>query len=91
MVQKADFGRALMTMEIEYARFNRYDGFRALIEDKLAKGKFAINGKFAGGSSSEGRMLSDDDKEASTSDGSSDGNSDGEEEDDSAKENPWAP
>ena len=46
--QSAEFERMPIEIEIEYARFNQYDGLKALVEKKLAKDKFLIVEKFLG-------------------------------------------
>ena len=40
-------------MEIEYIRFNCYDGLKALIDEKHAKRNFSKSREFVGGTESE--------------------------------------
>ena len=68
-----------LKFEIEYARFNWYDGLKALTEKKLAKGKFSTAREFLGGTESElGSKSSseDDNKEEGDSDNKAEGDSD---------------
>ena len=80
-VHAGDFGRALTDMEIEYARFNKYNRLKALLQKKIAKGKFATSGDFAGGTESEGGTEWNSEDKDSTSDDNG-----GED----SKKDPWA-
>ena len=84
-VQSADFRRTPTKIEIEYTRFNRYDGLKALTEKKLAKGKFSTVGEFLDGTKSELGSES-----SSKDDNEEEGDSDNEEEWDSENDmDPW--